>query len=130
MSLVFLFSCSLLAVRFDWWVNFWCTLEPLFSIQWPDLQIMGAQSSRPWDKGGGGGGLRKNFFRPFRPQFGPKISPRSATGIEGGVFAIAMIYHVGNYSARILGLIWPICMDVCHQEKMALLTIVWINADF
>ena len=54
---------------------------------------------------------KKNFFRPFRPQFGPKIradpgslgtSPRSNTAIERGVlnFAIAKIYHVGNYSAK------------------------------
>ena len=54
---------------------------------------------------------KKKFFRPFRHQFGPKIrggpgslgtSPRSATAIERGVlnFAIAMIYHEGNYSAK------------------------------
>ena len=58
---------------------------------------------------GRGGGLQNKFFRPFRPQFGPKIrgaraSPRSATAIERsrGVlnFAIAMIYLVGNYSAK------------------------------
>ena len=30
----------------------------------------------------------------------PGTSPRSATAIERGVFAIAMIYHVGNYSAK------------------------------
>ena len=30
----------------------------------------------------------------------PGTSPRSATAIESGVFAIAMIYHVGNYSAK------------------------------
>ena len=72
--------------------------------------------SRPSDKGGPchpdpeirGGGLRKKFFRPFWPRFGPKIRggpgtpPRSATTIQRGVlnFAIAMIYHVGNYSAK------------------------------
>ena len=54
---------------------------------------------------------KKIFFWLFRPQFGPKIregpsspgtSPRSATAIERGVlnFAIAVIYHVGNYSAK------------------------------
>ena len=32
----------------------------------------GARSSGPWD-GGGGGGLQKNFFQPFRLQFGLKI---------------------------------------------------------
>ena len=31
----------------------------------------GGGSSRPWDKGGGGG--LKKIFRPFGPQFGPKI---------------------------------------------------------
>ena len=31
--------------------------------------------TRPSDEGvGGGGGLKKNFFRPFGPQFGLKIS--------------------------------------------------------
>ena len=52
----------------------------------PDLEIRGGgQSSRTFD---GGGGLQKNFFRPFGPQFGLKIggdpgplgpSPGSAT---------------------------------------------------
>ena len=52
----------------------------------------------------------KIFFRLFGPQFGLKIrgapsfpgtSPRSAAAIEKGVLiAIAMIYHVGNYSAK------------------------------
>ena len=75
--------------------------------------------SRPSDKGGpshpdpemggGGGGVQKEFFWPFGPQIGlkkrggpspPGTSPRSATAIERGVFAIAMIYHVGNYSAK------------------------------
>ena len=37
----------------------------------PDLQIRGGgRSYRPWDKGGG---VAKNFFCPFRPQFGLKI---------------------------------------------------------
>ena len=41
-----------------------------------DLQIRGRggkSSSRPWDKGGGGGGLEKKFFSAFGPQFGLKI---------------------------------------------------------
>ena len=77
--------------------------------------------SRPSDKGRarssdpeirGGGSLQKGFFWLFGPQFGLKIrgalsppgtSPRSATAIERGVFAIAMIYHVGNYSAKNFG---------------------------
>ena len=52
---------------------------------------------------------KKIFIRLFGPQFGlnirgapspPGTSPRSATAIERGVFAIAMIHHVGNYSAK------------------------------
>ena len=83
-----------------------CSTEVPHTVADPDLQIRGARSSRPWDKGCG---LQKDFFRPFGPQFGLKIrggpsppgtSPRSATAIERWVFAIAMIYHVGNYSAK------------------------------
>ena len=36
----------------------------------PDLEIRGAQSSRPLHKGGGS---PKNIFWPFGPQFGLKI---------------------------------------------------------
>ena len=37
----------------------------------------GRRSSRPWDRGGGGGaGLQKRFFPPFWPQFGIKIRGR------------------------------------------------------
>ena len=37
----------------------------------------GRRSSRPWDRGGGGGaGLQKRFFPPFGPQFGIKIRGR------------------------------------------------------
>ena len=48
----------------------------LIAVAHPDLQIKGGggRSSRPVDKGGGG---LKNFFRPFRPQFGPKIAGRA-----------------------------------------------------
>ena len=89
-----------------------CSTEMPHTVADPDLQIRGSRSSRPWDKGGGGGVVSKKiFFGLFRPQFGPKIregpsspgtSPRSATAIERGVlnFAIAMIYHEGNYSAK------------------------------
>ena len=38
----------------------------------PDLQIRGPWSSRPWDKGAGGGGSKK-IFRPPGPQFGLNI---------------------------------------------------------
>ena len=62
----------------------------------------------------------------------PGISPRSATAIEGGVlnFAIAMIYHMGNYSAKNFR---SDLTDLCGcllPRKDSLLTIVWINADF
>ena len=44
----------------------------------PNLEIRGGQSSRPFEKSGGGGGcvggLQKTF-RPFGPQFGLKIGP-------------------------------------------------------
>ena len=59
----------------------------------PDLQIREGPVIQTLRQGGGG--LQKNFFRP------PGTSPRSATAIERGVFATAMIYHVGNYSANI-----------------------------
>ena len=39
----------------------------------PHLEIRGARSSRPLDKGGGEGGLQKKKFRSFGPQFGLKI---------------------------------------------------------
>ena len=51
--------------------------------------------------------------------------------IERGVFAGYDLSCGKLYILqRILGLIWPIYMEVCYQEKMSLLTIVWINADF
>ena len=62
----------------------------------PDLQIRG------------GGGEVIQTVR-FLDHFGlkrrgepapPGTSPRSTTAIDRGVFAIAMIYHVGNYSAK------------------------------
>jgi len=74
----------------------------------PDLQIRGGPS-HPDPEIGGGGGIQKKLFWPFGPQFGlktrggpgpPGTSPRSATAIGRGAFAIAMIYHVSNYSAK------------------------------
>ena len=83
-----------------------CSTEMSHTVADPDLQIRGAQviQTLRW-----GGGVQKEFFWPFGPQIGlkkrggpspPGTSPRSATAIERGVFAIAMIYHVGNYSAK------------------------------
>ena len=69
-----------------------CSTEVPRTVADPDLQI----------KGGGGGGVIQTLR--FLDQFGLKIrggtSPRSTIAIERGVFAIAMIYHVGNYSAK------------------------------
>ena len=103
-----------------------CSTEVPHTVADPDLQIRG-------------GGLQKDFFRPFGPQFGLKIrppppgtSPGSATAIERGVFAIAMIYHIGNYSAKnfrsdltaLYGCLLP------RKDVFNIITIVWINADF
>ena len=101
-----------------------CSTEVPHTMADPDLQI----------KGGGG------FIHTltFLDQFGlkgsgglgrPGNSPRSTTAIERGVFVIAMIYHVGNYCAKNFRSDLT-NLDVCYQEKMSLLTIVWINADF
>ena len=62
--------------------NFWLKIESDVNCNWNFLPSAG---SRPWYKGGGGrssrllhkGGARspkKNFFWPFGPQFGLKIS--------------------------------------------------------
>ena len=42
-----------------------------YAVPGPDLEIRGRGSSRPLD--GGGGWFPKNFFWPFRSQFGLKI---------------------------------------------------------
>ena len=74
--------------------------------------------------------------RPLRflDQFGLKIrgatSPRSTTAI--GVLAIAMIYHVDNYSAtnstsdltHLCGCLLP------RKDSLLTILVVWINADF
>ena len=60
----------------------------------PDLQIKGGgviQTLRFLDQSG----------LKIRGEPGPPgTSPRSTTAIDRGVFAIAVIYHVGNYSAK------------------------------
>ena len=109
--------------------------------------------SRPSDKGGPGhpdpeirgegGWSPKKFFSTLQASVWSKnkggpgslgTSPRSATAIERGVlnFAIAMIYHVGNYSAKnfrsdltdLYGCLLP------RKDVFNIITIVWINADF
>ena len=103
--------------------------------------------SRPSDKGGPshpdpeirGGGCPKRIFLALwssdwsKKKGGgpspPGTSPRSATAIERGVFAIAMIYHVGNYSAKnfrsdltdLYG-----CL-LRRKDVFNIITIVWIN---
>ena len=56
---------------------------------------------------GGGGWSSKKFFGPSGLSLvykqggrGADNARRSATATERGEFAIAMIYHVGNYSAK------------------------------
>ena len=87
--------------------------------------------------GGGGGHPDREIFRPVwsKNKGGPGppgTSPRSATAIERGVFASAMIYHVGDYPAKNFR---SDLTDLCGcllSRKDSLLTIpvVWINADF
>ena len=69
----------------------------------PDLEVRG---------GGGGGSLRKNFFQPFRPQFGLKIrkgegplglSPGSATKAGLNLF-IASTHVMAAFPALALAL--------------------------
>ena len=63
------------------WVNFYWVCDA--SVADPDLQMgvggwgegVGGQSSRPCDNGAWS---QKNFFEPFRPQFGLKIRGRGA----------------------------------------------------
>ena len=115
-----------------------CSTDVPHTVADPDLQIRGGPD-HPDPEIRGEGGLQKDFFRPFGPQFGLKIrgagplgtSPGSATAIERGVFAIAMIYHVGNYSAKnfrsdltnLYGCLLP------KNDVFNIITIVWINAD-
>ena len=73
-----------------------CSTEVPHKVVDPDLQIR---------KGGGGVIQTLRFLDQFglkiRGEPGPPgTSPRSTTAIDRGVFAIAMIYHVGNYSAK------------------------------
>ena len=88
----------------------------------PDLQVKGGGPLRFLDQFG----LKIRGPRP------PGTSPRAATAIERGVFAIAMIYHVGNYSAKnfrsdltdLCGCLLP------RKDSLLTIPVVWINADF
>ena len=57
----------------------------------PDLEIRGGggwgRSSRPLDKRGDG--LPKSFFRPFGPQFGPKIWEGLDPPLPGIMFIVS-----------------------------------------
>ena len=71
-----------------------CSTEVPHTVADPHLQIKG-----------GGDHPDPEIFRPVwsknKGEPGPLgTSPRSTTAIDRGVFAIAMIYHVGNYSAK------------------------------
>ena len=107
------FSCALLTVWYDWWIDFWCTLDPPFSL-YNYANLFSYSVSKFWPNYSGIVLLVKGICSTeqtlrFLDQLGLKIrgepgppgtSPRSTTAIDRGVFAIAMIYHVGNYSAK------------------------------
>ena len=85
-----------------------CSTKVPHTVADPDLQIRGG-ASHPDPEIRGGGGVSKKIFLALQASVwsnnkgGPAplgTSPRSATAIERGVFAIAMIYHVGNYCAK------------------------------
>ena len=54
--------------------------KPVEAVPDPHLEIRTGRSSRPLDKWGGGGRSPKKLFRPFGPQFGPKIKGGPAAG--------------------------------------------------
>ena len=68
----------------------------------PDLQIRGARSSRPSDKGEWGGGRsQKCFFRPFGPQSGLKHKGGGG-GSPGSATALAKVQAWNNQSIIII----------------------------
>ena len=87
-----------------------CSTEVPCKVADPDLQIRGGGGAGHRDPEiSRGGGVSKKIFLALQASVwsnnkgGPAplgTSPRSATAIERGVFAIAMIYHVGNYCAK------------------------------
>ena len=63
----------------------------------------GGWSSRHWDKGGGGAGLKNKFFRPFGPHFGKKKNkgrgppPGPFPGSTTELIHIARGIQMGHY---------------------------------
>ena len=77
------------------------------TVQDPDLQIRGegrGRSSRPWDKGGGGGRPQKKFFSPLGPQFGVTIRGKEGLGPPGpfpGPATILIITSLKSYMRQV-----------------------------
>ena len=100
-----------------------CSTEVPRTVADPDLQIKCV-----W---GGGVHPDPEIFRPVWSKNKGGASTRSTTAIKRGVFAIAMIYHVGNYSEKnfrsdltgLYGCLLP-------RKDVFTYNIVWINADF
>lgn len=59
----------------------------------PDLQIRGQGSHPEPEIRGGEGGLKKNFFRPFQPQFGPKIRVGGAGPLDPPLHNTRYLLH-------------------------------------
>ena len=66
-----------------------------YTVKDPDLQIGRGGGSHPDPEIKGGGGLKKNFFRPFGPQFGLKL--RGRPGIPGSLPWIRHCYSRSLY---------------------------------
>ena len=59
------------------------------------------QSSKPLEKGGGGGGLQKTqkkFFRPFGPQFGLKLRGNPGPSAGSVTFLLFFFFHCRSFS--------------------------------
>ena len=77
-----------------------------------DLQISGGGHLDPEVRGGGGGSLRKMFFRPFGPHFGRRIRragprapsldpPLSVVAVVSVVCAVVQLLQLLHYTLTI-----------------------------
>ena len=76
-----------------------CYIHTMFTVPDPDLERGGGEGSHlePYvrGRGGEGGGLPPKFFRPFGPQFGPRIRGRS--GAPGTLPWIRHWFSTGSH---------------------------------